>query len=80
MCFHSSSKIGDICPEIEEEPRVLGLSVGSGFLELSPLQISSLAVISGRLWVGTGGGALFSIPLSISKLHLVRRVGGFAPV
>lgn len=40
---------------------------GQAFLTLSPLQISSLAVISGRLWVGTGGGALFSIPLSISK-------------
>lgn len=43
------------------------LSSGQAFLTLSPLQISSLAVISGRLWVGTGGGALFSIPLSISK-------------
>ncbi|TWW79132.1 C-Jun-amino-terminal kinase-interacting protein 3 [Takifugu flavidus] len=42
-------------------------ALGSGFLELSPLQISSLAVISGRLWVGTGGGALFSIPLSITS-------------
>lgn len=40
---------------------------GQAFLTLSPLQISSLAVISSRLWVGTGGGALFSIPLSISK-------------
>uniref|UniRef100_A0A3B4U3M4 C-Jun-amino-terminal kinase-interacting protein 4-like n=1 Tax=Seriola dumerili TaxID=41447 RepID=A0A3B4U3M4_SERDU len=36
-------------------------------LTLSPLQISSLTVISGRLWVGTGGGAIFSIPLSISE-------------
>lgn len=43
---------------------------GQAFLTLSPLQISSLAVISGRLWVGTGGGALFSIPLSISKSSL----------
>uniref|UniRef100_A0A3B5MNI3 RH2 domain-containing protein n=1 Tax=Xiphophorus couchianus TaxID=32473 RepID=A0A3B5MNI3_9TELE len=36
-------------------------------LTLSPLQISSLSIISGRLWVGTGGGAIFSIPLSISE-------------
>lgn len=42
-------------------------SLGQAFLTLAPLQISSLAVASGRLWVGTGGGALFSIPLSISK-------------
>lgn len=48
----------------------LFLSLGQAFLTLSPLQISSLAVISGRLWVGTGGGALFSIPLSISKFYL----------
>lgn len=41
--------------------------VGQAFLILSPLQISSLAVISGRLWVGTGGGAIFSIPLSITS-------------
>uniref|UniRef100_A0A3Q2PNQ8 C-Jun-amino-terminal kinase-interacting protein 4 n=1 Tax=Fundulus heteroclitus TaxID=8078 RepID=A0A3Q2PNQ8_FUNHE len=37
------------------------------YLTLSPLQISSLSIISGRLWVGTGGGAIFSIPLSISE-------------
>ncbi|KAM3613521.1 uncharacterized protein V6R79_000928 [Siganus canaliculatus] len=42
-------------------------TLGQSFLTLSPLQISSLAVISGRLWVGTGGGALFSIPLSITS-------------
>ncbi|KAM9353191.1 C-Jun-amino-terminal kinase-interacting protein 4 [Symphorus nematophorus] len=42
-------------------------TLGQAFLTLSPLQISSLAVISGRLWVGTGGGALFSIPLSITS-------------
>lgn len=48
----------------------LSVSLGPGFLELSPLQITSLAVISSRLWVGTGGGALFSIPLSISRFHL----------
>lgn len=54
----------------------LFFSVGQSFLTLSPLQITSLAVISGRLWVGTGGGALFSIPLSISKFNL-NSAGGF---
>lgn len=48
----------------------LSPSVGQPFLTLSPLQISSLTVISGRLWVGTGGGAIFSIPLSISEFYL----------
>lgn len=42
-------------------------TLGPAYLSLSPLQISSLAVISGRLWVGTGGGAIFSIPLSITS-------------
>lgn len=42
-------------------------TLGQAFLSLSPLQISSLSVISGRLWVGTGGGAIFSIPLSITS-------------
>ncbi|KAK5862160.1 hypothetical protein PBY51_017585 [Eleginops maclovinus] len=42
-------------------------TLGQAFLNLSPLQISSLAVISGRLWVGTGGGAIFTIPLSITS-------------
>lgn len=42
-------------------------TLGPAFLSLSPLQISSLAVICGRLWVGTGGGAIFSIPLSITS-------------
>ncbi|XP_051920964.1 C-Jun-amino-terminal kinase-interacting protein 4 isoform X2 [Hippocampus zosterae] len=42
-------------------------SLGQSFLELSPLQISSLAVISNRLWVGTAGGAIVSIPLSITS-------------
>ncbi|XP_020502373.2 C-Jun-amino-terminal kinase-interacting protein 4 isoform X2 [Labrus bergylta] len=42
-------------------------TLGAAFLSLSPLQISSLTVISGRLWVGTGGGAIFSIPLSITS-------------
>lgn len=60
----------------ERTSYALCLRVGPGFLELSPLQISSLAVISGRLWVGTGGGALFSIPLSISTFHLDDNTGG----
>ncbi|XP_040900104.1 C-Jun-amino-terminal kinase-interacting protein 4 [Toxotes jaculatrix] len=42
-------------------------ALGQPFLTLSPLQISALTVISGRLWVGTGGGAIFSIPLSITS-------------
>ncbi|XP_033497262.2 C-Jun-amino-terminal kinase-interacting protein 4 isoform X1 [Epinephelus lanceolatus] len=42
-------------------------TLGQAFLTLAPLQISSLTVISGRLWVGTGGGAIFSIPLSITS-------------
>uniref|UniRef100_A0A3Q1HY69 C-Jun-amino-terminal kinase-interacting protein 3-like n=1 Tax=Acanthochromis polyacanthus TaxID=80966 RepID=A0A3Q1HY69_9TELE len=42
-------------------------TLGQPFLNLSPLQISSLTVISGRLWVGTSGGAVFSIPLSITS-------------
>lgn len=42
-------------------------TLGQAFLTLSPLQISSLTVISGRLWVGTGGGAILSIPLSITS-------------
>lgn len=40
---------------------------GSAFLSLSPLQISALSVISGRLWVGTGSGAVFSVPLSLGE-------------
>ncbi|XP_011483693.1 C-Jun-amino-terminal kinase-interacting protein 4 isoform X2 [Oryzias latipes] len=42
-------------------------ALGQPFLTLSPLQISSLCVISSRLWVGTGGGAIFSVPLSITS-------------
>ncbi|XP_030604800.1 C-Jun-amino-terminal kinase-interacting protein 3 isoform X1 [Archocentrus centrarchus] len=42
-------------------------TLGQPYLTLSPLQISSLTVICGRLWVGTGGGAIFSIPLSITS-------------
>ncbi|XP_077576820.1 C-Jun-amino-terminal kinase-interacting protein 4 [Stigmatopora nigra] len=42
-------------------------SLGPAFLTLSPLQITSLAVISSRLWVGMAGGAIISIPLSITS-------------
>ncbi|KAM6910279.1 C-Jun-amino-terminal kinase-interacting protein 4 [Xenentodon cancila] len=42
-------------------------TLGQPFLTLSPLQITSLTIISGRLWVGTGGGAIFSIPLCITS-------------
>ncbi|KAL0985153.1 hypothetical protein UPYG_G00153500 [Umbra pygmaea] len=42
-------------------------TLGPAFLSLSPLQISSLTVISGRLWVGTGSGAIFSIHVSLSS-------------
>ncbi|KAF7708597.1 C-Jun-amino-terminal kinase-interacting protein 4 isoform X1 [Silurus meridionalis] len=42
-------------------------ALGSAFLSLSPLQISALSVICGRLWLGTGSGAVFSIPLSLSS-------------
>ncbi|XP_034144666.1 C-Jun-amino-terminal kinase-interacting protein 3 isoform X2 [Esox lucius] len=42
-------------------------TLGPAFLSLSPLQISSFAIISGRLWVGTGSGAIFSIPVSLSS-------------
>lgn len=42
-------------------------TLGPSFLTHSPLQISALSIISGRLWVGTGGGAIFSIPLSITS-------------
>ncbi|TRY86481.1 hypothetical protein DNTS_001103 [Danionella cerebrum] len=40
-------------------------ALGSAFLSLSPLQITAMSVISGRLWVGTGSGAIFSVPLSL---------------
>uniref|UniRef100_A0A9J8D664 Si:dkey-17m8.1 n=1 Tax=Cyprinus carpio carpio TaxID=630221 RepID=A0A9J8D664_CYPCA len=42
-------------------------ALGSAFLSLSPLQITALSVASGRLWVGTGSGAVFSVPLSLSS-------------
>ncbi|XP_060777996.1 C-Jun-amino-terminal kinase-interacting protein 4 [Neoarius graeffei] len=42
-------------------------ALGNAFLSLSPLQISALSVISGRLWVGTGSGAVFSVPLSLGS-------------
>ncbi|KAL4616722.1 C-Jun-amino-terminal kinase-interacting protein 4-like isoform X2 [Arapaima gigas] len=42
-------------------------ALGSAFLSLSPLQISAVAVICGRLWLGTGSGAIFSIPVLFSS-------------
>uniref|UniRef100_A0A8C6SIL7 Si:dkey-17m8.1 n=1 Tax=Neogobius melanostomus TaxID=47308 RepID=A0A8C6SIL7_9GOBI len=42
-------------------------TLGPSFLTHGPLQISALTIISGRLWVGTGGGAIISIPLSITS-------------
>lgn len=57
------------CLSLSSANIFLSFSVGQAFLTLSPLQISSLTVISGRLWVGTGGGAIFSIPLSISEFY-----------
>ncbi|KAG7269339.1 hypothetical protein CRUP_006697 [Coryphaenoides rupestris] len=40
-------------------------TLGQAFLSISPLQVSALSIISSCLWVGTGSGAIFSIPLSI---------------
>ncbi|XP_051577825.1 C-Jun-amino-terminal kinase-interacting protein 4 [Myxocyprinus asiaticus] len=42
-------------------------ALGSAYLSLSPLQITALSVVSGRLWVGTGSGAIFSVTLSLSS-------------
>ncbi|KAM6968361.1 C-Jun-amino-terminal kinase-interacting protein 3 [Aplochiton taeniatus] len=42
-------------------------TLGPAFLSLSPFQISALTVISGRLWLGTGSGAVFSITLSLTS-------------
>uniref|UniRef100_A0A8C2Q2E4 Si:dkey-17m8.1 n=1 Tax=Cyprinus carpio TaxID=7962 RepID=A0A8C2Q2E4_CYPCA len=46
---------------------VVTKALGSAFLSLSPLQITAMSVVSGRLWLGTGSGAIFSIPLSLSE-------------
>ncbi|XP_067305254.1 C-Jun-amino-terminal kinase-interacting protein 4 isoform X2 [Pseudorasbora parva] len=46
---------------------IVNKALGSAFLSLSPLQITALSVVSGRLWVGTGSGAIFSAPLSLSS-------------
>ncbi|XP_050987627.1 C-Jun-amino-terminal kinase-interacting protein 4 isoform X1 [Labeo rohita] len=46
---------------------IVSKALGSAFLSLSPLQITALSVVSGRLWVGTGSGAIFSVPLSLSS-------------
>uniref|UniRef100_A0A3B4CV85 RH2 domain-containing protein n=1 Tax=Pygocentrus nattereri TaxID=42514 RepID=A0A3B4CV85_PYGNA len=42
-------------------------ALGAAFLSMSPLQITAMSVVSGRLWVGTGSGAIFSVPLSLSS-------------
>ncbi|XP_016419155.1 C-Jun-amino-terminal kinase-interacting protein 4 [Sinocyclocheilus rhinocerous] len=46
---------------------VVTKALGSAFLSLSPLQITALSVVSWRLWVGTGSGAIFSVPLSLTS-------------
>ncbi|KAM9404781.1 C-Jun-amino-terminal kinase-interacting protein 4 isoform 2-T3 [Salvelinus alpinus] len=57
---------GRLLQDVDLTPLVTK-TLGPAFLSLSPLQISSLIVISGRLWVGTGSGAIFSIPVSLSS-------------
>ncbi|KAG7469322.1 hypothetical protein MATL_G00127570 [Megalops atlanticus] len=52
--------------EVDMTP-VVNSTLGPAFLSLSPLQISSLALICGRLWVGTGSGAIFSIPVCLGS-------------
>ncbi|XP_035269719.1 C-Jun-amino-terminal kinase-interacting protein 4 [Anguilla anguilla] len=52
--------------EVDLTPMVTNC-LGPAFLSLSPLQISCLALICGRLWVGTGSGAIFSIPVRIGS-------------
>ncbi|KAL2084114.1 hypothetical protein ACEWY4_019632 [Coilia grayii] len=52
--------------EVDLSPMVTK-ALGAGFLSLSPLQVSALAVICSRLWVGTASGAIFSVPLNISS-------------
>ena len=63
FCLISSWLFGSLSPP------------GPAFLSLSPLQISSLTFISGRLWVGTGSGAIFSIPVSLSECWPLRPRG-----
>lgn len=46
---------------------VISKALGTAFLSLSSLQISAMSVICGRLWVGTGSGAVLSVPLSLSS-------------
>ncbi|CAB1334439.1 unnamed protein product [Coregonus sp. 'balchen'] len=60
---------GRLLQDVDLTPLVTK-TLGPAFLSLSPLQISSLTVISGRLWVGTGSGAIFSIPVSLSGWDL----------
>ncbi|XP_069038684.1 LOW QUALITY PROTEIN: C-Jun-amino-terminal kinase-interacting protein 4 [Lepisosteus oculatus] len=51
--------------ELDLTPLVTS-TLGPAFLSLSPLQISSLSLTCGRLWVGTGSGAIFAMPVSRS--------------
>ncbi|MBN3319809.1 JIP4 protein, partial [Atractosteus spatula] len=51
--------------ELDLTPLVTS-TLGPAFLSLSPLQISSLSLTCGHLWVGTGSGAIFAIPVSRS--------------
>ncbi|XP_041964032.1 C-Jun-amino-terminal kinase-interacting protein 4 [Alosa sapidissima] len=52
--------------EVDLSPMVTK-ALGAGFLSLCPLQVSALAVICGRLWVGSASGAIFSVPLNLSS-------------
>lgn len=52
--------------EVDVSPMIT-TALGAAFLSLSPLQISTMSVVSKRLWLGTGSGAIFSIPLSLSS-------------
>ncbi|XP_058874306.1 C-Jun-amino-terminal kinase-interacting protein 4 isoform X2 [Acipenser ruthenus] len=48
--------------ELEIESLVCA-TLGPSLSTLFPFQVSSLALLCGRLWVGTGSGAVFSLPL-----------------
>ncbi|KAI4877323.1 hypothetical protein NFI96_017307 [Prochilodus magdalenae] len=65
-----SSMITKALGNVPEVIYIVSLHVfllGPAFLSISPLQITAMSVISGRLWVGTGSGAIFSTPLSLSS-------------
>jgi len=40
---------------------------GTGNLGFSFVRISSLLIVSNRLWIGTGNGVILSVPLFESK-------------